>query len=74
MNTENLIKAIQETFPETLNGAVIFHLDKETKNLKSITPICPVESVQELYIQLSNCRDAIHHFLNDLVNKGLAKN
>lgn len=68
-----LIKILGEFKPETLNGAVILHLDKDTKQLKSISPLCPVESVDELYRMLSDARDGIQSFLNDLVDKGIKK-
>jgi hypothetical protein len=74
MDSKEFLEALRKFNPDFLNGAVIFHMDKETKQVKSISPICPVNSVEELYMQLSHCRDGIQHFLNDLVDKGLAKN
>lgn len=72
--SNQLVNALSEFNPEFLNGAVVFHMDKETKELKSISPVCPVSSVDELYKQLSQVRDGIQHFLNDLLNKGIYKN
>jgi hypothetical protein len=74
MDLQKLIKVLEEFAPDTANGCVIFHMHKETKQIKSISPLVQVTSIEELYNQLSQCRDAIHHFLNDLVNKGLHKN
>lgn len=71
---EKIIKALNEFSPDSLNGAVIIHMDKKTKEIKSISPLLSASSIDELYNQLSDTRDAIQHFLNDLVNKGLHKN
>jgi hypothetical protein len=73
-DSRDLLKAIQKFDERYLNGAVITHFDKETKLLKSISPMLPVQSISELYEQLRQTRDAIQHFLNDLVNKELYKN
>ncbi len=72
--TAELIRAINAFAPNTLNGAVLFHMDKETGKLKTISPIVPVTSTAELYERLRSCRDGITSFLNTMVDRGLAKN
>jgi hypothetical protein len=71
---ETLIKALQDFAPDTLNGAVIFHMDKTTKSIIKISPVTPNADLQELFYQLATVRDGIQYFLNDLVDRGLAKN
>lgn len=73
-NTEKLIEELNKFDESHRNGAVILHFDKETNELKSISPLLPVKSIDELYDSLKHAREAINHFLNDLVNKGLHKN
>lgn len=70
---EEIIKAINAHFPDTLNGAVLLHMDKETHEPKTISPLMPVENIEDLYMKLAGMRDAIQVFLNDMVNKGLFK-
>jgi hypothetical protein len=70
--SENLIRAMNEFSPNTLNGAVIFHIDKDTKKVISISPIIPVENSKDLFEYLSDCRNAIDHLLNKI--SGLSKN
>jgi hypothetical protein len=74
---QNLLKALNAAFPESLNGAVILHFDEETKELKSISPIIPFQSPtasEDLYNALVQARDAIQLFLNDWIDRGLPKN
>jgi len=71
---KELIRVLDKMNPEHINGCVILHFDKETKELKSISPMLNVTSIKELYGQLNQAKHAIHHFLNDLTNKGLHKN
>lgn len=66
---EQLIKEIQKSGND---GAVMYKL-KDGK-VTHISPLVQAETVQELYNQLSDVRDAIAIFLNDLVDKGLPKN
>ncbi len=70
---KELIRILKEMNPDTLNMCVIMHFDKETKELKSISPVVQATSIDELYNQLYSTREAISHFLNDLIDKGLKK-
>lgn len=70
---EKLIEVLKEMNPAYTNGCVILHFDKETGELKSISPMLPVQSIDGLYQGLSSAEKAIHQFLEDLINKGLYK-
>lgn len=72
--TRQLIKLLQEFKTETINGAVIFHMNKQTRQVESISPLLQFESTQDMFNQLSRVRDTIQHFLNELVDKGLCHN
>lgn len=69
-----LIKLLKEYKPETINECIIVHLDKETEQVQSISPLVKARSMDELFTKLSNTRDAIQGFLNELVNKKLIDN
>lgn len=69
-----ILQHLQLMNPEMINMAVLLHCDRGTKKLKSISPIIQAASVQELYNQLKDARNAIHAFLEDLVKKGLCEN
>lgn len=71
---KELIDVLTRWDPERLNACIILHFDKETKRLQSISPMLNVTSIQELFNQLSDARDAIQGFLNDLMNKNLIHN
>lgn len=76
-NNINLIKELNNVLdkanPGYINGCVCLHFDKQTKELKSISPMVPATSIEELFNQLQSAEKAIHHFLQELVNKGLHK-
>lgn len=69
-----LIRLLEKWNLETLNCCVIVHMDKETKRVKSISPLLQATTVKEIYTQLSETRDAIQGFLNDLISKNLVDN
>lgn len=71
--TEKLLKALSEYDDQWINAAIIIHMDKVTKEAKTITPIVPAANLKELYVTLSSCRDAIQNFLNEMLNKGLTE-
>jgi hypothetical protein len=72
--TQEMIDLLNKWDENSINAVVILHFDKETKLLKSISPMLQASSMEELYNQLSSAEKAIHAFLNDLINKGLHKN
>lgn len=69
MELEKLVEAVKATGND---GAVMYKLNDG--KVTHISPLVQVQSVQELYDQLSSVETAIHSFLNDLINKGLCKN
>lgn len=66
---QQLIKEVKKTGND---GAVMYRL--EDGKVTHISPLVQAETVQELYNQLSDVRDAIADFLNELVDRGLPKN
>lgn len=71
---EELLKVLRDMYPETVNGCVILHFEGDGKTLKSISPMLPADSIEVIFNSLSQTRDAIQGFLNDLLNKGLVSN
>lgn len=78
MNQEQKFKELIEVLTRWdeshINGCIILHFNKETKRLESISPMLQVGSIAELMEQMLHARDAIQGLLDDLMNKGLAKN
>lgn len=72
--SEKVVKALTEFAPETLNGAVIFHLDKQTKEVKSFSPIMPADSIPEMYQQLAAVKVGIESLMSQLVKGALPNN
>lgn len=67
---QELIKEVQKLGN---NGAVMYKTDQNGK-VTHISPLVQCKSVAELYDTLRSVENAIHLFLQDLVDKGLAKN
>lgn len=73
-DSEKLIGILAQWDTKFNNGAVLLHFDKETNELKSISPVLPVKSLEELVNSLQSARNAIDAFVKDVVDKQLPKN
>lgn len=68
---EQLIKELKASGHD---GAVLYKLDESRTSVTHITPMVQTDNLQGLYDQLSDVKNAIQAFLNDLIDKSLAKN
>lgn len=71
---EELIERFDAMFPATVNGFIVLHFDKETRDLKSISPCVPVDNLGELIGKLGAVENAIHHLRDSLVNSTINPN
>lgn len=67
---EELIKAIQDSGND---GAILFKLNDKNE-ITHISPILRVDNITDMVKQLEMVRNAVEHFMHEIVDKQLPKN
>lgn len=67
---EQLIKEIEK---QGSDGAILYKL-KADGRVSTISPCVKATNIDEMYNQLSNVRDAIQQFLQELIDKKIKQN